>query len=85
MCNDAVNVKGIQPYVKTSIQNYEKDFHSPISVIDESIFILLQMFPSFLVLLSKGNITLCENKVKASKVMKKVSILLVLLLMKVTV
>ena len=33
MCNDAVNVKGIQPYVKTSIQNYEKDFHSPISVV----------------------------------------------------
>ena len=35
MCNDAVNVKGIQPYVKTNILNYEKDFHSPIFVIDK--------------------------------------------------
>ena len=34
MCNDAVNVKGIQPYVRTNILNYKKDFHSPIFVID---------------------------------------------------
>ena len=36
MCNNAVNVKGIQPYVRTNILNYEKDFLSPIFVIDKS-------------------------------------------------
>ena len=36
-----------------------------------SLFILLQMFPNFLMLLSTGNITLCENKVEASEMTKK--------------
>ena len=48
------------------------------------IFILLRMFPNFLMLLSTGNITLCENKVKASEMTKKVLIRLFSFLMKVT-
>ena len=50
-----------------------------------SIFILLQMFPNFLMLLSTGNINLCENKFEAPEMTKKVSIRLFSFLMKVTV
>ena len=50
-----------------------------------SIFILLQMFLNFLMLLSAGNITLCENIAEASEMTEKVSIRLFLFLMKVTV
>ena len=50
-----------------------------------SIFILLQMFLNFLMLLSTGNITLCENIIEASEMTEKVSIRLFLFLMKVTV
>ena len=50
-----------------------------------SIFILLQTFQNFLMLFSTRNITLCENKVEASEMTKKVSIRLFSFLMKVTV
>ena len=96
-------------YVKTSIQNYEKGFHSPIFAIDESqrssfVFVSLEEFQLTLhvlkrslhfhftanisklfMLLSTGNITLCENIREASEMTKKVSIRLLLFLMKVTV
>ena len=50
-----------------------------------SFFILLQMFRNFFMLLSTGNITLCENKVETSEMTKKVSIRLFSFLMKITV
>ena len=50
-----------------------------------SIFILLQIFRDFLMLLSTGNITLCENMIEASEMTKKVCNRLFLFLMKVTV
>ena len=50
-----------------------------------SIFILLQMFPNFLMLLSTLNITVFENKVEASEMTEKVFIRLFSFLMKITV